>query len=84
MRDDVLACRCNEAPFYTLGPLATDIAPAYDHITSAIGAATIGALGTALLCYVTPKGECAPCLQGSPDFSYVHQRVTQVSPRLGG
>ena len=46
---------CNEAPFYTLGPLATDIAPAYDHITSAIGAATIGALGTALLCYVTPK-----------------------------
>lgn len=46
---------CHEAPFYTLGPLATDIAPAYDHITSAIGAATIGALGTALLCYVTPK-----------------------------
>lgn len=46
---------CNEAPFYTLGPLATDIAPAYDHITSAIGAATIGAAGTALLCYVTPK-----------------------------
>ncbi len=45
----------SEAPFYTLGPLATDIAPAYDHITSAIGAATIGALGTALLCYVTPK-----------------------------
>jgi phosphomethylpyrimidine synthase len=46
---------CNEAPFYTLGPLATDIAPGYDHITSAIGAATIGGLGTALLCYVTPK-----------------------------
>lgn len=46
---------CNEAPFYTLGPLATDIAPGYDHITSAIGAANIGALGTALLCYVTPK-----------------------------
>eukprot|EP00798_Chlamydomonas_sp_ICE-L_P018081 gene18081-24504_t len=46
---------CHEAPFYTLGPLTTDIAPAYDHITSAIGAATIGALGTALLCYVTPK-----------------------------
>jgi hypothetical protein len=44
-----------QAPFYTLGPLATDIAPAYDHITSAIGAATIGALGTALLCYVTPE-----------------------------
>ncbi|XP_002984674.2 phosphomethylpyrimidine synthase, chloroplastic [Selaginella moellendorffii] len=46
---------CNEAPFYTLGPLTTDIAPGYDHITSGIGAATIGALGTALLCYVTPK-----------------------------
>ncbi|MFS7904177.1 putative phosphomethylpyrimidine synthase [Helianthus anomalus] len=46
---------CNEAPFYTLGPLTTDIAPGYDHITSAIGAANIGALGTALLCYVTPK-----------------------------
>ncbi|CAN6316283.1 unnamed protein product [Urochloa humidicola] len=46
---------CNEAPFYTLGPLTTDIAPGYDHITSAIGAATIGSLGTALLCYVTPK-----------------------------
>ncbi|KAK9800197.1 hypothetical protein WJX73_007809 [Symbiochloris irregularis] len=46
---------CNEAPFYTLGPLATDVAPGYDHITSAIGAANIGALGTALLCYVTPK-----------------------------
>jgi len=46
---------CSEAPFYTLGPLTTDIAPGYDHITSAIGAATIGAAGTALLCYVTPK-----------------------------
>lgn len=46
---------CMEAPFYTLGPLTTDIAPGYDHITSAIGAATIGGLGTALLCYVTPK-----------------------------
>ncbi|GAA3651129.1 phosphomethylpyrimidine synthase ThiC [Lentzea roselyniae] len=46
---------CGEAPFYTLGPLATDIAPAYDHITSAIGAAQIGWLGTAMLCYVTPK-----------------------------
>ncbi|CAA6655113.1 unnamed protein product [Spirodela intermedia] len=46
---------CHEAPFYTLGPLTTDIAPGYDHITSAIGAANIGALGTALLCYVTPK-----------------------------
>ncbi len=46
---------CHEAPFYTLGPLTTDIAPAYDHITSAIGAAIIGSLGTAMICYVTPK-----------------------------
>src|SRR5262245_52729405 len=46
---------CVEAPFYTLGPLVTDIAPAYDHITSAIGAAMIGWFGTAMLCYVTPK-----------------------------
>jgi len=46
---------CFEAPFYTLGPLITDIAPAYDHITSAIGAANIGWYGTAMLCYVTPK-----------------------------
>ncbi|WP_305879361.1 phosphomethylpyrimidine synthase ThiC [Amycolatopsis sp. WQ 127309] len=46
---------CGEAPFYTLGPLTTDIAPAYDHITSAIGAAQIGWYGTAMLCYVTPK-----------------------------
>jgi len=46
---------CAEAPFYTLGPLTTDVAPGYDHITSAIGAAMIGWLGTALLCYVTPK-----------------------------
>lgn len=46
---------CSEAPFYTLGPLTTDIAPGYDHITSAIGAALIGWYGTALLCYVTPK-----------------------------
>jgi phosphomethylpyrimidine synthase len=46
---------CQEAPFYTLGPLTTDIAPGYDHITSAIGAAHIGWYGTALLCYVTPK-----------------------------
>jgi phosphomethylpyrimidine synthase len=46
---------CQEAPFYTLGPLTTDIAPGYDHITSAIGAAMIGWLGTAMLCYVTPK-----------------------------
>jgi len=46
---------CGEAPFYTLGPLVTDIAPAYDHITSGIGAAMIGWFGTAMLCYVTPK-----------------------------
>ncbi|MEV6770494.1 phosphomethylpyrimidine synthase ThiC [Nocardia sp. NPDC051030] len=46
---------CEEAPFYTLGPLATDIAPAYDHITSAIGASIIAQAGTAMLCYVTPK-----------------------------
>jgi len=46
---------CHEAPFYTLGPLTTDVAPGYDHITSAIGAAMIGWYGTAMLCYVTPK-----------------------------
>jgi phosphomethylpyrimidine synthase len=46
---------CQDAPFYTLGPLTTDIAPGYDHITSAIGAAMIGWFGTAMLCYVTPK-----------------------------
>jgi len=46
---------CHEAPFYTLGPLTTDVAPGYDHITSAIGAAMIGWAGTAMLCYVTPK-----------------------------
>src|SRR5256714_5319108 len=46
---------CHEAPFYTLGPLVTDVAPGYDHITSAIGAAVIGMHGTAMLCYVTPK-----------------------------
>ena len=47
--------KCHGAPFYTLGPLTTDIAPGYDHITSAIGGAAIGAMGTAMLCYVTPK-----------------------------
>lgn len=46
---------CDEAPFYTLGPLTTDIAPGYDHITSAIGAAIIGQAGTAMLCDATPK-----------------------------
>lgn len=51
--------KCHAAPFYTLGPIVTDIAPAYDHITSAIGAAQIGWLGTAMLCYVTPKEHLA-------------------------
>lgn len=52
---DLQLSLCKEAPFYTLGPLTTDIAPGYDHITSAIGAAMIGWFGTAMLCYVTPK-----------------------------
>ncbi len=61
---------CHEAPFYTLGPLTTDIAPGYDHITSAIGAATIGMFGTAMLCYVTPKEHL-----GLPDRDDVKQGV---------
>ncbi|HYZ97839.1 MAG TPA: phosphomethylpyrimidine synthase ThiC, partial [Acidimicrobiales bacterium] len=61
---------CHEAPFYTLGPLTTDIAPAYDHITSAIGAAVIGMHGTAMLCYVTPKEHL-----GLPDRDDVKQGV---------
>jgi phosphomethylpyrimidine synthase len=61
---------CGEAPFYTLGPLATDIAPGYDHITSAIGAAMIGWYGTAMLCYVTPKEHL-----GLPDREDVKQGV---------
>ncbi|GGX16138.1 phosphomethylpyrimidine synthase [Pigmentiphaga litoralis] len=52
---DLQLAQCDEAPFYTLGPLTTDIAPGYDHITSGIGAAMIGWYGTAMLCYVTPK-----------------------------
>jgi phosphomethylpyrimidine synthase len=52
---DLQLQHCHEAPFYTLGPLVTDIAPGYDHITSGIGAAMIGWFGTAMLCYVTPK-----------------------------
>lgn len=52
---DKQLAHCHEAPFYTLGPLTTDVAPGYDHITSAIGAAMIGWFGTAMLCYVTPK-----------------------------
>ena len=61
---------CFEAPFYTLGPLTTDIAPAYDHITSAIGAAQIGWYGTAMLCYVTPKEHL-----GLPDQNDVRQGI---------
>ena len=61
---------CDEAPFYTLGPLTTDIAPGYDHITSAIGAAMIGWFGTAMLCYVTPKEHL-----GLPDRDDVKQGV---------
>ncbi|MGE3175037.1 MAG: phosphomethylpyrimidine synthase ThiC [Planctomycetota bacterium] len=61
---------CMEAPFYTLGPLVTDIAPGYDHITSAIGAAIIGSQGTAMLCYVTPKEHL-----GLPDKDDVKQGV---------
>jgi phosphomethylpyrimidine synthase len=61
---------CDEAPFYTLGPLATDVAPGYDHITSAIGAALIGWHGAALLCYVTPKEHL-----GLPDREDVRQGV---------
>jgi phosphomethylpyrimidine synthase len=61
---------CDEAPFYTLGPLTTDIAPGYDHITSAIGAAQIGWYGTAMLCYVTPKEHL-----GLPDREDVKQGV---------
>ncbi len=61
---------CDEAPFYTLGPLTTDVAPGYDHITSAIGAAMIGWYGTAMLCYVTPKEHL-----GLPDRDDVKQGV---------
>src|SRR3546814_12570385 len=61
---------CDDAPFYTLGPLTTDVAPGYDHITSAIGAATIGWYGTAMLCYVTPTEHL-----GLPDRDDVKQGV---------
>ncbi len=61
---------CEEAPFYTLGPLTTDIAPGYDHITSAIGAANIGWYGTAMLCYVTPKEHL-----GLPDRDDVREGI---------
>jgi len=59
---------CDEAPFYTLGPLVTDVAPGYDHITSAIGAAVVGWHGTSMLCYVTPKEHL-----GLPDAEDVKQ-----------
>jgi phosphomethylpyrimidine synthase len=61
---------CSEAPFYVLGPLVTDIAPGYDHITSAIGAAQIGWYGTAMLCYVTPKEHL-----GLPDKNDVREGI---------
>jgi len=61
---------CHEAPFYTLGPLVTDIAPGYDHITSAIGAAMIGWHGASMLCYVTPKEHL-----GLPNKEDVHQGI---------
>ncbi|MDE5714262.1 MAG: phosphomethylpyrimidine synthase ThiC [Muribaculaceae bacterium] len=64
------ASACHEAPFYTLGPLTTDIAPGYDHITSAIGAAIISNLGTAMICYVTPKEHLS-----LPDLNDVREGV---------
>ena len=67
--DKQLEC-CDEAPFYTLGPLATDIAPGYDHITSAVGAAMIGWYGCAMLCYVTPKEHL-----GLPDRDDVREGI---------
>jgi len=67
---DKQLAECGEAPFYTLGPLTTDIAPGYDHITSAIGAAMIGWFGTAMLCYVTPKEHL-----GLPDKEDVREGI---------
>jgi hypothetical protein len=85
---------CGEAPFYTLGPLTTDIAPGYDHITSAIGAAMIGWYGTAMLCYVTPKEHLGLSHrrprgrpgQGPSGSAGARQRVEQGAVRipLGG
>ena len=65
---------CHEAPFYTLGPLTTDIAPGYDHFTSGIGAAMIGWFGCAMLCYVTPKEHL-----GLPNKQDVKQGIITVS-----
>ena len=67
---------CDEAPFYTLGPLTTDIAPGYDHITSAIGAAMIGWYGCAMLCYVTPKEHL-----GLPNKKDVQRRRHRLQDR---
>src|SRR5260370_2925059 len=68
---------CHEAPFYVLGPLVTDIAPGYDHITSAIGAALAGEAGAAMLCYVTPKEHL-----GLPDKDDVRHAVmaSKIAP----
>ena len=70
---------CGEAPFYTLGPLTTDIAPGYDHITSAIGAAMIGWYGTAMLCYVTPKEHLG--LPDRDDVKAGRDRLQDRGPR---
>src|SRR5256886_16771817 len=72
---------CYEAPFYTLGPLTTDIAPGYDHITSAIGATMIGWHGTAMLCYVTPQEHL-----GLPDRDDVRAGVIahKIAPHAAG
>ena len=70
---------CDEAPFYTLGPLVTDIAPGYDHITSAIGAAMIGWHGASMLCYVTPKEHLG--LPNRDDVKAGHHRLQNRGPR---
>jgi phosphomethylpyrimidine synthase len=69
----------HEAPFYTLGPLVTDIAPGYDHITSAIGAAMIGWYGASMLCYVTPKEHLG--LPNKEDVKAGHHRLQDRRPR---
>ncbi len=72
---------CSEAPFYVLGPLVTDIAPGYDHITSAIGATMAGYAGAAMLCYVTPEGAPRPARQGGRQAG--RDRVQDRRPRRG-
>ena len=74
---DLQLKHCKEAPFYTLGPLVTDIAPGYDHITSAIGAAMIGWFGTAMLCYVTPKEHLG--LPDKDDVSFCLKRIVEAA-----